>query len=389
MVIYSQKMSKLMIGVLLISFFNTKEEYSLKQVLVHNLVPGMTVGKDVYAENDLLLTPAGAKLTNHTISSLLLHSILSVYIKEEPVSEKREPVKKPNMQKSSLAFTETKEFQRFSKNFKNTTESLKGQINDVVTKNASFSPDLLLTQTSELFSQDMTTICLFDMLHHMRHYDDSTYVHCINVALICNVFGKWLELPQKEIEVLTLCGLLHDIGKLDIPDSIVKKAGKLTPDEYKVIQRHPYKGYLLLKDHAELDPRIAQAALLHHERCDGTGYPTGCSRNRITDFALIVSIADVYDAMTSERVYREALSPFKVIKILQDEGVQKYDTHYFLTFLHQIVNSYVNSDVLLSDGTKAHVIYINKMDLSRPVVKTASSIIDLSKERTLEIEAML
>ncbi|MDO5292418.1 MAG: HD-GYP domain-containing protein [bacterium] len=361
----------------------------MKQVLVHNLVPGMTVGKDVYAENDLLLTPAGAKLTNHTISSLLLHSILSVYIKEEPVSEKREPVKKPNMQKSSLAFTETKEFQRFSKNFKNTTESLKGQINDVVTKNASFSPDLLLTQTSELFSQDMTTICLFDMLHHMRHYDDSTYVHCINVALICNVFGKWLELPQKEIEVLTLCGLLHDIGKLDIPDSIVKKAGKLTPDEYKVIQRHPYKGYLLLKDHAELDPRIAQAALLHHERCDGTGYPTGCSRNRITDFALIVSIADVYDAMTSERVYREALSPFKVIKILQDEGVQKYDTHYFLTFLHQIVNSYVNSDVLLSDGTKAHVIYINKMDLSRPVVKTASSIIDLSKERTLEIEAML
>ncbi|MDO5520294.1 MAG: HD-GYP domain-containing protein [bacterium] len=361
----------------------------MKHVLVHNLIPGMIVGKDVYADNNLLLTPAGAKLTNNTISSLLLHSILSVYIMEDPLPKKEEPAQKPNVPQANLNFTETEQFKRFSRNFKNTTESLKGQINDVVKKNSSFSPDVLLTQTSELFTPDMTTICLFDMLHHMRHYDDSTYVHCINVALICNVFGKWLNLPKKEIEVLTLCGLLHDIGKLDIPDSIVKKRAKLTPEEYKVIQRHAYKGYLILKDHPELDPRIAQAALLHHERCDGTGYPTGCSRNRITDFALIVSIADVYDAMTSERCYREALSPFKVIKILQDEGIQKYDTHYFLMFLHQIVNSYVNSDVLLSDGTKAHVIYINKMDLSRPVVKTETSIIDLSKIRDLEIESML
>lgn len=360
----------------------------MKHVLVHNLVPGMVVGKDVYASNDLLLTPAGSTLTKHTIDSLLIHKVISIYIKDEQ-SIKPAVSKKDNSIDSSVLFTDTPQFKRFKTAFKKSTSHLKNQINDVITRNVPFSPDQLLSETAELFTPDMTTISLFDMLHHMRNYDDSTYAHSFNVALICNVFGKWLNLNQKENEVLTLCGLLHDIGKIEIPDSIVKKPAPLTTEEFSVIKRHPYKGYKILKSHPELDDRIAMAALLHHERCDGSGYPMGYRRNKITDFASIVSIADVYDAMTSQRVYREALSPFKVIKLLEDEGMQKYDPEYFLTFREQIVNSYINSDVLLNDGTKAHVIYINKNNLSHPVVKTDHEIIDLSKTVGLEISSMI
>lgn len=354
----------------------------MKLLLVHNLKPGMIVGKDVYADRALLLTPAGATLTDKTISTLLLHSIERIYVKDKPTAVPPVASKKKEVPPGD-------EFQQFSKAFKRTTVILKNQINDVVTKNSSFRPEQLLAETSALFTPGMTTISLFDMLHHMRNYDDSTFVHCINVALICNVFGKWLNYDDKELEVLTLCGLLHDIGKLSIPDSIVKKAGKLTKEEYETMKHHPYSGYKLLKSHPELDPRIAQAALMHHERCDGTGYPLGCTRNTIPDVALIVAIADVYDAMTSKRVYRDALSPFKVIRMLEEEGMQKYDTYYFLTFLEQIVNTYVNTDVLLSNGQKAHVIYMNKNYLSKPVVQVGTEIIDLSKEKDLDIEAII
>lgn len=362
----------------------------LKHILVHNLVPGMIVAKDVYSSSNLLLSPAGANVTTRMISTLLSHKISSIYIDgEENVPITKSTLNGQQTDDIHTPFSESIPYKQFSQNFKFTTDHLKDQINDVITKNAPFQPDLLLAETTKLFQSDMTAIRLFDMIHHMRHFDDSTYVHSINVALICNVFGRWLNLSEKDVEVLTLCGLLHDIGKVEIPDSIIKKPSSLTKEEYDVVKRHPYKGYQILSKHKELDPRIAQAALLHHERCDGSGYPTGCKRNKITDFALIVAIADVYDAMTSNRVYRAALSPFKVIKILEDEGIQKYDPEFFLKFLEHIVNTYINSDVLLNDGRKAHVIFINKNNLARPIVKISSSIVDLSKVPHLEIEAIL
>ncbi len=347
----------------------------MKLILIHNLKPGMIIGKDVFAGNGLLLMPAGTVLDSSSISTLRLHSITAIYIKETA------PVSIPTPET-------TKNFEQFAQEFERTTVVLQNQINEVVTKNICFCPESLLSETSTLFSEDMTAIGLFSMLHNMRNYDDSTFVHSVNVALICNVFGKWLQLPPEELEVLTLCGLLHDIGKIFIPDSIIKKPGKLTEKEYDIIKQHPLKGYEFLKTHQELDPRIAQAALMHHERCDGTGYPTGSTRNTIPDMAQIVAIADVYDAMTSRRVYRGPISPFKVIRILEEEGIQKYGPHYFLVFLEQIINTFINTDVYLSNGQKAHVIFINKHQLSRPVVQIADEILDLSKHPSLDIESI-
>ena len=218
----------------------------MKLVLIHNLKPGMIVGKEVFAQNGLLLIPAGTVLDSSSISTLRLHSITAIYIKETATAL----ISTPKTDKS---------FEQFAREFQRTTVVLEDQINEVVTKNIPFRPKSLLSETSTLFSEDMTTIRLFTMLHNMRNYDDSTFVHSVNVALICNVFGKWLQLPPEELEVLILCGLLHDIGKIFIPDSIIKKPGKLTEKEYDIIKQHPLKGYEFLKTHQELDPRIAQA----------------------------------------------------------------------------------------------------------------------------------
>ena len=118
---------------------------------------------------------------------------------------------------------------------------------------------------------------------------------------------------------------------------------------------------------------------------DGSGYPLGLAGNHIDEYARIVSIIDVYDAMTSPRVYRGPTCPFDVIQIFEEEGFQKYDSRYILTFLRRIAESYLNERIKLSDGRTGKLIYINVHALSRPVVMVDGQAIDLRKEKDLKI----
>ena len=118
---------------------------------------------------------------------------------------------------------------------------------------------------------------------------------------------------------------------------------------------------------------------------DGSGYPLGLVGNHIDEYARIVSIIDVYDAMTSPRVYRGPTCPFDVIQIFEEEGFQKYDSRYILTFLRRIAESYLNERIKLSDGRTGKLIYINVHALSRPVVMVDGKAIDLRKEKDLKI----
>lgn len=121
---------------------------------------------------------------------------------------------------------------------------------------------------------------------------------------------------------------------------------------------------------------------MHHERCDGSGYPLGLKTDKINRYAKLVAIADIYDAMTSARVYRGPLCPFKVIRIFEEEGFEKYDPRYVVTFLQNIADTYVQNEVLLSDGRKGQIILINKSMVSKPIVQCGGEVIDLSKSLT-------
>ena len=222
----------------------------------------------------------------------------------------------------------------------------------------------------------------------MREFDDSTFAHCLNVALIARVLGQWLKMSSEDIDVLTLSGLLHDIGKLATPEPILTKPDKLTDDEYTIMKDHARCGYQYLKNQA-LDPRIKEACLFHHERCDGTGYPMGLSADKIPDFAKIISICDVYDAMTANRVYRKALCPFTVIKFLEEESFTKYDPRFSLVFLENVVSSYINTTVRLNNGMIGEVVLINRHSLSKPMLRCGNDYIDLSKTPDLKIEAII
>ena len=196
-----------------------------------------------------------------------------------------------------------------------------------------------------------------------------------------------LKVVEPKLE-LRLATLFHDIGKLTIPDHIIKKPGKLTDEEYAIIKTHSKKGYELLKKQ-KADIHVQYSALMHHEKCDGTGYPLKLIDNQIDWCAQIVTIADIYEAMTAKRVYRKALSPFTVISNFEEDGLRKYNPKFLLTFLERVVNSYMNCKVKLSNGEEGDIVYINKVSLSKPMVKTRNNFIDLSKNSELSIESLL
>ena len=346
----------------------------MRKLDVSELVPGMIVAENVMSFRDELIYPAGYRLTAKAITKLAFYSVPFICIEDE-----NDHLAYENMKTYSERVRSTPEFQQFAEEFEKDVYKFKNTLNDVVGKNVPLDIHDLLQDTLALLHNSTQNVHIFEMINNMRQYDDSTYAHSINVALISNVLATWLNLNEKDIVMITQCGLLHDIGKLRIPDNIIKKPGKLTEEEFNIVKTHPYSGYEILAKQ-NMNPRILNAAMMHHERCDGSGYPFGLTSEKIDDFAKIISIADVYDAMTSARIYRGAMCPFRVIEHFENEGLQKYDTKFILTFIENVLNTYIQTRVRLSDGRTGEVILINKQFLSRPLIRSGSSYIDLNKE---------
>ena len=408
----------------------------MKHVRVAILVPGMITAQDVISSANQLILPRGLVLTDKAIARLESYEIKTIRIEDpvdmevEEVPEEGETVEEakpidqslindnsadnildalnglldqaspaepePEIQVSEQEepshfekIQASEEFKEFKEDFEENVSQLKSQINDIVEKNTPIDVTNMLSPTMDLLSTQKSSFGVFDMLHNMRQYDDLTYAHSMNVALICNVFAHWLNLSPEEVELATACGMFHDIGKLKIDDAIIKKPGKLTDEEYRIIKSHPVEGYKILQ-HQQINEHIKNAALMHHEKCDGTGYPLMVKTDKIDPYARIVAIADVYDAMTSARCYRGALCPFTVIEMFEREGLQKYDVVYIMTFLENVINTYIDNKVQLSDGRIATVKWIDKKLLSRPMVMLEDgSFIELSKFKDLKIVKIL
>lgn len=353
---------------------------------VSQLKTGMILTDDIYIFENKLLLPKNTELTDYMINKLEFYGISNVKVKDFTPSET--VISDSAIGESySKRLKHSHEFKLFKEEFFKNLYSLKTEFLDITNKSEKIHPNEFLHRIDSII-ESAGNNSIFDMLHCMREYDDSTFVHALNTALICHTFGHWLNLKDTDLNILTLSGLLHDIGKIRVSDTIIKKNGSLSPSEHTLMQAHTIYGYKILKDQ-EIDERIKLTALMHHERCDGTGYPKAYRSSQITDFAKIVGIVSEYDSLTSARPYREALCPFDVIKQFELEGLQKFETRYILTFLEHISNAFINNTVLLNNDEKAEVIMINKQFLSRPIVKSGKNFIDLSQASDLYIKAVV
>lgn len=356
------------------------------KILTTQAIPGMIVSDDVYTKDLHLVISKDTTLTDNIITRLEFYSITDFPIYSDNDMNEMQTKYIENTFYSEIKKSES--FKRFKISYHNTVDSIQESFDDFFDKETEINSDKLLFDVSKILYECNTNIELFNMLHCMREFDDTTYIHSLNVAVICNIVGKWLNYTPKDLEVITLCGLLHDIGKLMIPSDIICKPDKLTNEEFSLVKTHTTRGYNLLKN-KNIDDRVGATALMHHERCDGSGYPNGLISHEIDEFAKLVSIADVYDAMTCARVYRGPLCPFEVITLFETEGYLKYDTKYILTFLEGIVQTYINNNVRLNNNMEGEIVLINKFELSRPVIMVGDDFIDLSKHRNLYIESLI
>jgi putative nucleotidyltransferase with HDIG domain len=346
---------------------------------------GMIIAEDVYTHDNRLIIPKNTVITDKIITRLKFYNISSISI---AIAESKSPVSKHIKINYSETIKSSNEFKKFNSKYDILINDLKLQLLNLISQKSQIDTSLLLNQIKSIIAESRNGIHLFDILHCMPESEDITYIHSLNVALISNVLAHWLKFSEEEINILTLGGLLHDIGKLVLPPEIMFKRNSLTDAEYAIIKTHPLRGYQLLNN-SNLNPHIMNMILMHHERCDGNGYPSGLKSSRIDSFAKIIAIADVYDAMTSARVYRPALCPFEAISIFESEGLQKFDPHYIMTFLEEIVQSYVGNRILLSNKQEGEIIMINKRALSRPIIQVDDQFIDLSKVQSLSIAAIL
>lgn len=354
------------------------------RIRTDEVVNGMVVAADVYSSNDQLIITKGTRLDERMITRLRFYNIYGLYVYHGNPND--EVTHKEDSYIEMLR--STSEFKKFNRTYVESVSKVEDSFQNIISGDDETQLDNLLEETDKILREGRNGAHIFEMLHGIRNYDDMTYVHSLNVSLICSIFAGWLKMPKEEVRVLTQAGLLHDIGKMLIPKHIISKPSRLTEDEYEEMKTHSIKGYQALKD-MNLDIRVKYAALMHHEKCDGSGYPNGFKSNQIEEFSKIVAIADVYDAMTSNRTYRQAICPFDVVENFERDGFLKYDPGYLMVFLERIVQSYLHNAVRLSDGREGEVIMINKLSLSRPVIKCGSIFIDLSKETGLTIEAIL
>lgn len=210
--------------------------------------------------------------------------------------------------------------------------------------------------------------CLLNVVK-ISDYDDYTFTHSINVATIAVIVGIKNNLTESCLRHLAMAGVLHDIGKVELPISIIQKPAKLNVDEFEQIKEHPGIAYRRLSGSPQIPAAVVQAIKYHHERYDGTGYREGLSGKSIPLYSRILAMADVYDALTSQRTYRKAWMPHEAIEYMLGNSGTHFDPVLLESFLKVILPYPVGTPILLSNGSIA-VVSKNYTDFpNRPLVK--------------------
>jgi HD-GYP domain-containing protein (c-di-GMP phosphodiesterase class II) len=213
----------------------------------------------------------------------------------------------------------------------------------------------------------------FVSITRLKDFDNYTFTHSVNVSVLAIALGKRLGFSTQELNDLGFAGLMHDIGKMQIPEEILNKPGILTESEFDVMKQHSARGYQYLKTTRQLSDDILHAVRYHHEKSDGSGYPDGLHEAQIPKFAKIISIADVYDAITTARVYRKGMMPDEAIRRLFSWS-GKHFNESLVRFFISVMGIYpAGTLVMLDTNELAIIIGPNKTDPVRPKVLVIAS----------------
>lgn len=348
------------------------------------VLPGEILGRTIFRDDGSVLVTKGVSLTKNMLSRLIEEDILIIYIEDE-ISEGIEPtnvISDQQLLKGSI---------EMSKVFKEIKESVRFT-SDQKDRRLRYVYDSLHIETLSKFLDEIEAD-LFEnkdalyQVFNMFSVDMYTYKHSVDVAILSMLIGKEIGYNMKDIKLLGFGGLLHDIGKSQIPVEILNKKGQLSDEEWQLMQNHSELGYDLIKDIISLNGHVKQMVRYHHERNDGSGYPFALKNDELTEFIKIIIVADIFNAIASNRTYRNALTPEQIIEYIHQETVYRLD-YKIVNALLKVIHIYPEGSIVeLSDGRQGIVAESRKSAPTRPLLRDmkTGSMIDLSKELTVLI----
>jgi HD-GYP domain-containing protein (c-di-GMP phosphodiesterase class II) len=348
----------------------SKQEKPLETMSFDYLYEGLVTQDDIYNHSGkLLLVAKGIMLNDVMLKRLKKFNDLQQNIKVSP-KLRGELVNRGLPQKLK------------QRDFENKTgyTSVKNEAGSLLTV-AQITNSVPYEQAHEVGSSVLGRIdttdpaVIIQWINAHNEIDEYLTRHSANVAFLNGLMGKWLHLDEKEVEELVLLGLLHDIGKTRIPPNILNSPQSLTDAEFAVVKKHPLYSYEMLSRSGRFPETISKGVRHHHENMDGSGYPDGLRGDGIPLYSRVLAINNTYDAMVSERTYKHAESPFKVLLHLRIGQFSGLDHELVKLFEQHIPGELIGKPVLMSDGSAGIVRFINERDIEYPIVEIDGKIV--------------
>lgn len=268
--------------------------------------------KESDAKNCVLLCPKNCKISEYKLKELQANGA-DVFIRKDDRPIFNGFIKKSIKDISADLYLSTDEKSQMV--YSTAVMVVNELFNNIDSKDAVEDSKVLAgTILHDILKDDKTFLSMASVLS----YDYYTYSHCVNVCIYSIAIGKKLSLDSGAIEELAHAAILHDIGKAKIDEAILNKESALTPQEFEIMKTHTTEGVLILEALNEKNQNILDSVLSHHEKMNGGGYPHGINRLKIPFFAQIIAVADIFDALTTKRSYKEALDSFDALKIMKD-----------------------------------------------------------------------
>jgi HD-GYP domain-containing protein (c-di-GMP phosphodiesterase class II) len=329
----------------------------MRYIHVSQIREEMILGTDLYSTSGSLLLRHGQVLTNIYIDKILSLGITGIYINEEVTQDIIiEPVVRERIRINTvcnlrnLYMTATKKGKEAAKQFDDTVDSLKEMVDSIFYIN---NP-------------------VYDV-RDFKVAEDYSFYHSVNLAIISMIIGTGLNMTRGDLNYLGMSAAFANIGMTAVNPNIMEKKISLTKAEFEEIKRHPLIGFNVLNDKYKAHARVMQGVLQHHERWNGNGYPEGLKGKDISVYARIIAIADVYDALVSNRPYRNAVMPFEAVEFIMANGGILFDPELVQIFTRKVAAYPIGTTVLLSDNSLA-VVKENNFDCNlRPIVKVINS----------------
>ena len=386
----------------------------VKQVFLKDLKPGMVLAQPLVSGKGSIVVEAGTLLTEFVIGTLqdsgYMQSVLPAGANYDEVTVtvfEVEPHGAPSVEDlSHVGAKETEE------EHKKSDSSMESMLDPEYVKAYDVVMDMLrkllnpqqvsrgidLDAIGQLIAdRQLDKLCdgarAVAQIHNMNREGRYLLHHSLHVAILAGLMGRWLHWPREYRERLLLAGLLHDVGKLKISDDILNKPGRLTPSEMDIVRRHSaYSAEILARCGLAGEADIMAGVLQHHERGDGSGYPSGIKKDIISPFGKILAILDIYDAMAANRAYAHKVSPFEIFDRLNADMMEdKIDAEYGVLFVKKICHALTGSWLRLTNGEKAKIVYIDQSRThSLPIVETPDGkFYDLAHDGKVKIVELL